>query len=117
MPNFNDQNFLDAYFEKNPLSEYALQVLKSTAVGNVLSFDCNSEVFLSDVFDFLETTDVGSEDFDIRFATLFGESLTPIEDLEGESYERLAYLIFENYQTNVDMVKAIIAQRELNKPQ
>ena len=111
----HDQNTINAHFEQNPLSEYALEVLKSTAVGNILSFDCNSEISLSDVFDFLKAADVGSDDFDDRFEALFGKRLTPLEDLEGESYERLAYLIFDDYQTSVDMVKSIIAQREISE--
>lgn len=109
----HDQITVNAHFEVNPLSEYALHVLKSTAVGNILSFDCNSDISLSNVYDFLKSVDVGSDDFDERFESLFGEPLTPIEDLEGESYERLAYLIFDNFETNLGMVKSIISQREI----
>lgn len=101
------------HFEAKPLSETALNILKSSAIQNVLSIETSDNFDLEDVFNFIHSTDVSSADFEEKFKSRFNQSLTPLETLEGESIERLEYLIFENYNDTLETVKAIIAEREI----
>jgi hypothetical protein len=114
MCNYLDQAKVQAHFEKNPLSKTAINILKVDAVNAFLSFDSDREVCFHEVYDFLDSIDIGAEEFEANFENKFGTSLSPIESFEGESVERLAFMIFEHFDSALKTLKVIIAEREIH---
>lgn len=112
MSNYLDPNQLQAHFEQKPLSFFAISNLKVDAVNAFLHFDSDCEVCFYEVYDFLANADLSAADFDDIFQRKFGDSLTALEDYEGESPERLVYLISEHFESALQTLKVIIAERE-----
>lgn len=113
MYNYLDQAKVKAHFEENPLSTTAIKILKSDAVTNVLSFSGDRDVCFSEVYDYLMNTNVDADDFDESFESAFGEELTPIEQLEGNTPDYLVHLISKEFESALRTLKVIIAEREI----
>ena len=102
------------HFASNPLSDWAIGLVKADAVNNHLSFDANCILQLSTVFDFIAIADTEAEDFESLFLKEFGEDFTPLSHLEYESVNSLAEMITSQYDTAIETVRHIIIERELN---
>lgn len=120
MYNYLDQAKVKAHFEQNPLSTTAINILKSDAVTNVLSFSEDFDVCFSEVYDYLMNTNINADDFYGSFESFyesfestFGVELTPIEQLEGNTPDYLVHLISEDFESALRTLKVIIAEREI----
>ena len=102
------------HFASNPLSHRAIGLVKADAVNCHLSFDANSNIKLSAVYDFIALADTEAEDFEAHFLKEFGEDFTPLSHLEYESISGLAELITSQYDTAIETVRHIVIERELN---
>ncbi len=98
----------------NPLSDWAVGLVKADAVNNHLSFDANCNLQLSTVFDLLRLRIPKQRDFESLFLKEFGEDFTPLSHLEYESVNSLAEMITSQYDTAIETVRHIIIERELN---
>lgn len=110
MKNTTRQEQIEAYFKVNPVTAYEISLLKNHALNE---FICSTGDTLDDavkIYDFLENAE-GTGDFEDHFNQATGFDFMVLERYEDLSICTVMNNITECFDSNLNTVKVIIAER------